>query len=371
MRIIKASVANIDDIAQVLREGGLVIMPTETIYGAMTDATNPAAVEKLTHFKNRPFGKPYSIAVTSLEMAKKYADVNPTAEKIYQKFLPGPVTVISKTQSTNSQARLAPGVASEKNTVGIRIPDYKLVVDVANKLGRPITATSANASYKKRPYKIDDILENISSQQKKLIDLIIDAGELPHREPSTVIDTALDDIATLRQGEIKFNNGNEILSRSEEETRNFGKEMWQKHEQFSGQRAIVFALTGEMGAGKTQFTKGLAKAMGVEEEVVSPTFSLENRYEAPIAKHQNPDNNQFLNSKITLSHIDSWRMENDEELKVLGFDSLITDRSVIAIEWADRVSDFIRKYNEEAIIIWINISYGRNDNERIIKWTTI
>jgi tRNA threonylcarbamoyl adenosine modification protein (Sua5/YciO/YrdC/YwlC family)/tRNA threonylcarbamoyl adenosine modification protein YjeE len=368
MKIIKESEVVIRDIVTVLQAGGLVIMPTETMYGAMVDATNPTAVNILTRFKNRPFGKPYSIAVTDICMAKQYAIINKTAENIYEKFLPGPVTVISKIKGfspTSHEASLgadatllAKGVPSEKNTIGIRIPDYKLVIDVVKELGHPITATSANASYKKRPYKISDILENVSEKQKDLIDLIIDAGELPHREPSTVIDTTLDDIATLRQGDVVLSTQCSVLSRSAEDTRNLGKELWQKYEQFAGQRAMVFALTGEMGAGKTIFTKGLAIAMGIEEEITSPTFNLENMY-------------SVLSAQCSLSHIDAWRMENSNELKSLGFEELITDKTVIAIEWADRVADYIRKYNEEAIIIWVKIEYAANENERKISWTNL
>lgn len=352
MQIIKQNEARTEEIARKLELGQLIIMPTETTYGAMVDARNPAAVEKLTLFKNRPFGKPYSIAVTNIQMAKKYAVINDTAKNIYEKFLPGPVTIISK-----AKKGLARGIVSEKGTVGIRIPDYKLVIDVIKILGRPVTATSANASYKKRPYKIEDILNNISEKQKGLIDLIIDAGELLHREPSTVIDTTLDDVVTLRQGEIIFNDQFSIFSDSEEKTQNAAKELWQKYEQHAGQRAIIFALEGPMGAGKTQFVKGLARAMGIVEVIQSPTFVLENRY-------------------ANFSHIDAWRMEDTSELESLDFKKLVTDKSVIAIEWADRVSGVIRKYNEEAIIIWVKIEYPSagsgqaNENERKISWTT-
>lgn len=341
-------VPTVEQIIEVLKKGGIVVMPTETVYITAVDATNAKSVERLCQYKNRPLGKPFSVAVTDIEMAEKYVELNQTARDLYKRFLPGPVTVVSK-----GKHKTAIGVESETGTLGIRIPDYKLVLEVVKALGKPITATSANASYQRRPYKIADILENISEKQRRLLDLIVDVGELPHNEPSTVIDTTLDDLVVLRQGEIKLKNENEILSRKEENTRNFGKELWQKYEHLSGTRAIVFALEGPMGAGKTQLTKGLAKAMGINKEVVSPTFNLEIKYEA---------------GKLELSHIDAWRLQEGAELENLGFGRAISDKSVIVIEWADRVNEVIRQHNEEAIIVWVKIKYGKAETERIITW---
>jgi L-threonylcarbamoyladenylate synthase len=350
MRIIKAvdNPSLILEVIKVLNNGGLIIYPTETLYGAGVDATNIKAVKKLTAYKNRPLGKPYSIAVKDIKMAEDYGSLNQVALGIFNEFLPGPLTVI-----VNGKHKLAEGVESEDGKVGIRIPDYEFVKLLIENFGKPITATSANASYKKRPYKISDILDNLSDKQKKLIDLIIDAGTLPTREPSTVIDTTLDEPITLRQGEIKFSEKNEILSTSEENTQNLAKEIWQKNEPYLGKRSIVFALQGEMGAGKTQFTKGLAKAMGITELVTSPTFAIENEYQS---------------AKNKLYHFDAWRLEKSDELKELGFGALIEKKSVISVEWADRVTDIIRGFDDEAVVIWINIQFGKEENERVITW---
>lgn len=351
MEVIKTGDYAAKKAVEILKEGGLIIYPTETLYGIGADATNPEAVKKLIDFKNRPFGKPFSIAVTDVEMAEKYASLNATARQLYNKFMPGPLTIIS-----NGLHKVAPGVESEDGTLGIRIPGYKLVTDIVKAFGKPITATSANASYKKRPYKISDILENISDRQEQLIDLIIDAGELPHNEPSSVIDTTLDEPVVLRQGEIKLSEKNEILSRNEESTENLAKEIWQKYQIHEGKRAIVFALQGEMGTGKTVFTKGLGHAMGITELITSPTFALENEYKTGGEK---------------LFHFDAWRLENSGELKSLGFEDLIRNKNVISIEWAERVSDIIREFDDEAIIIWVNIKYGNEENDRIITWGNI
>lgn len=335
--------------------GGLVIFPCETVYGIASDAFNRKAVVKLNKYKERPLGKPYAIMVSDRKMAESCVRLNKTAKNLYRRFLPGPVTVISKGKHI-----IAKGIESETGTLGVRIPDYPFMIELIRKFGRPIAATSGNASYKKRPYKISDILDNVSDKQKKLIDLIIDAGELPHNEPSTVIDTTLDDPVVLRQGEIKFKRKSQVLSRSEENTQNVAKELFQKYESYLGKRPLVFALDGNLGVGKTQFTKGLAQAMGITETVVSPTFNLVLEYQSLTINHQ------------SLTHIDAWRLQNPEELETLGFLQMIEDKNmVIAIEWADRVSDIIRKYKEYAVVIWVKIEFGKEENERLISWNTI
>lgn len=354
MRIIKDNSKGIGAAISILEKGGLVIFPCETVYGVAVDSQNAEAVKKLNLYKQRPFGKPYAIMCSSQKMAEKYVDLNDSAKKLYKTFLPGPVTVVSK-----GKGSVAAGIESETGTLGVRIPDYKLMLDLIEKFGHPIVATSANSSYQKRPYKISDILDNISAKQKFLIDLIIDAGELPRNEPSTVIDTTLDDLTVLRQGDIKLKDKNEVLSRGEENTQNIGKELWQKYENYKDKRAIVFALEGEMGTGKTQFTKGLARAMGITELITSPTFALENEYSTIQPS-----------SHLTMSlyHFDAWRLENSDELRVLGFEDLIKNKSVVSIEWAERVVDEIRKFDSDAIIIWINIKFGKKENERVIGW---
>lgn len=346
MQVIPENNQAIDLAVSALQKGQLVFMATETVYIAAVDATNETAVKKLVSFKNRPFGKPFSVGVTDIKMASKYVVLNETAKNLYKRFLPGPVTVVS-----TGTHKVATGVEAENGTLGIRIPDYKFFQEVCKKFKKPITATSANASYQRRPYKLSDILDNISEKQKGLIDLMIDAGELPHNEPSTVIDTTLDDQPViLRQGEIKLKDKNEVLSRSEENTQNIAKELWQKYQDYTGKRSIIYALEGQMGAGKTQFVKGLAKAMGITENIVSPSYDL-------------------LNTYGLLTHIDTWRMiDPNEEFKSLDVKDLLEKNLVVAIEWADRSVEEIKSYSDDAIIIWIKIEYGKNQNDRLISW---
>jgi L-threonylcarbamoyladenylate synthase len=155
----------IKTVIKVLNNSGLIIFPTETTYGAGVDATNQEAVDKLLAYKSRREGKPLSIAVANQKTAAKYVEINEQAKKIYERFLPGPITIISK-----NLGKVALGVKSEFNTLGVRIPNHELILEILKEFGKPITATSANASGKKRPYQIQDIFNNLSNKQQNLID---------------------------------------------------------------------------------------------------------------------------------------------------------------------------------------------------------
>ena len=348
MKIIKQNKAKIEEIIETLKKGGLVIMPTETVYGAFVDATNEKAVEKLNKYKKRPFGKPYSVAVANQKMAEKYVFLNKTAKNLYKNFLPGPLTIVSK-----SKGKVARGVESEEKTLGIRIPDYPFVLEVIRKYKKPLTATSANASYKKTPYSVRDILKNLSQTQKSLIDIIIDAGNLPKNKPSTVIDTTQEESFILRQGDIKIKTKDKIVSKDAEDTQNVAKSIFQKFSKYYGNRPIIFALEGKMGAGKTVFTKGLGKALKIKEEIKSPTYDI-------MAEYKNRKNKFF--------HIDVWRIEKEEEIEEMKIKEMLKDNPVIAIEWANKISHLIRGCSDDAIIIWIKIKYGKKENDRIISW---
>jgi len=351
MKIIKENKQSVDQIVNVLKDGGLVIFLSGVCYNAGIDATNPTAVKKLVKYKNRPFGKPFSIGVKNLPMAKEYAEMNKTAINLYKSFYPGPLTIVCQ-----GRHKVAPGIESELGTLGIFVTDHQLTTDIVSRLGKPVTTTSANASYQPRPFSLENLFKNLSKKQMALIDLAVDSGKVPEREASTVIDTALEDLAILRQGKVKLKNKNEILSRSEDNTQNLGKELWQKYENYLGKRPLIFALEGPMGAGKTQFTKGLGRAMGISDEIISPTFNLVLEYKS-------------VKSDVELNHIDAWRLQNPEELEGLGLIKMLEEKKmVIAIEWAERVTEAIRKHRDEATIIWVKIAYGKKDNERLISW---
>lgn len=329
MKIIQLTQENYAQVASeakaVLGSGGLVIFPTETTYGAGVDATNNEAVQKLLRYKSKREGKPLSIAVTDKSMAEQYVELNESAKKTYARFLPGPVTVVSK-----GKGNVAEGVESEFGTLGVRIPDYPFVLQLLKELQKPITATSANASGKKRPYTIQDIFDNISEKQKQLIDLVIDAGTLPPNEPSTVIDTTLSTPIVLRPGSAATSftksSTNTLTSNSESETQTIAGKLLLKHWETVKSSGLLIALDGPLGAGKTVFTKGLATFLNIHEEITSPTYSYIEEYD--WTRHGQTGK---------LIHIDAWKIDTQNQLQLLKLDSLVKDHSVIVIEWWNNI----------------------------------
>ncbi|NCN87350.1 MAG: threonylcarbamoyl-AMP synthase [Candidatus Pacebacteria bacterium] len=323
----------IDKIVQTLSKGGLVIFPTETTYGAGVDATNQEAVDKLLSYKARREGKPLSIAVPDRDMAEKYVEVNSSAAEIYRNFLPGPFTVVSK-----SKGKTARGVESEFGTLGVRIPDYSLVLDFLKVFNRPVTATSANSSGKKRPYKIDDILNNLSEKQKKLIDLIVDVGELPHNKPSTIIDTTMSAPMTLRQGDrdvdhaVKIDQAEvDFISNSEQETKDIAKRLILKNWNQVKEQGLIIGLDGDLGVGKTIFAKGVAEFLQIKDTITSPTYSYVNEYD--YVRH---------NFSGRMYHLDVWKINSKEELARLDFFKIIQPGNVIIVEWWDQIDQFVK-----------------------------
>src|SRR3989344_3634264 len=171
------------EVIETLACGGLVISPSDTVYGLLVDATNEKAVEKLIQFKNRPPGKAISIFVSDISELQSQVTVDKQQLGLVKELLPGPFTVILA-----SKSKVSPLLESEKRTLGVRIPNYQFLLELVKKFGKPVTATSANLSGRPPHYSISSFLNDIPDTKKNLIDLIIDAGTLPRNKPSTVVD---------------------------------------------------------------------------------------------------------------------------------------------------------------------------------------
>lgn len=309
---------------KVLKNGGLIIYPTETCYGLGGDATNPEALKKIMKYKTLRGSKPVSIAVSDMKMAKRYVDINEMATNIYNNYLPGPITVISK-----NKGNLQSPVVSAQGGVGVRYPDYPFTLELIKQFGKPITATSANVSYRSTPYSIEKLIKDLPKQSLNLIDLFLDAGDLPKNSPSTVLDTTMNQLATLRQGKIEFENSlkkdtllEQRITNSANETIEFAKHFTKSY--LSTDIPTVVALSGELGAGKTQFAKGIGDVLNVKDIVNSPTYTIINEY------------SYIHNGKQrVLAHMDTWRLE-DDELEKSGLVEHIENGDIVLIEWADK-----------------------------------
>jgi L-threonylcarbamoyladenylate synthase len=329
--------------SKVLNNSGMIIYPTETCYGIGVDATNEKALKKLLTYKKFRGSKPISIAVSDKQMASKYIEINEIGQNIYKNYLPGPITVVSI-----SKGILTPPVVSQQGTVGVRIPDYPLILELVKTYGKPITATSANMSYRSAPYDIDKLLKQLPKKSKKLIDLIIDAGELPKNPPSTVLDTTLNTLSILREGKHKFEEAIIKNKKLTSKKTNTPKQTTQMGYDFSKKyldpnKPVVVALSGELGAGKTQFTKGIGKQLGVEEIVTSPTYTIINEYK--------------YNEGKTLAHMDTWRLM-DDELEKSGLIEHLEAHNIVVIEWADKFYQEIHALCDNMNIQIYNIKFN-------------
>ena len=198
MKIIKQSEIDIAQIVGELKEGKTIVYPTETCYGLGCDATNAEAVEKIFAIKKRQSDKAVLVLVPDVEMVMQYVDWNEQLEELSQKYWPGPLTVVTKVKENTA---LPKGVLSSDNTLAFRVTEHPFAKELAEFLGKPLFSTSANISSHASPYDIESVLkmfENTDNQP----DVIIDAGTLPHRSPSTIVRVENGELSVLRQGEI-------------------------------------------------------------------------------------------------------------------------------------------------------------------------
>ena len=193
MEIIKEKDVKIADLAEWLKKGKVAVCPTDTVYGLVADAINQTAVNKIFKIKQRKSGKPISIFVRDLKMAKGFAVIGKEQEKIIKSVWPGRTTLILK-----PKRKLPKGIGRAGKEIGLRIPDYKIISRLLSVSNSPLTGTSANISGKPASTKIKEIISQFKNQ-KHQPDLVIDCGNLPKNKPSTIIDLTIYPSRVLRQ----------------------------------------------------------------------------------------------------------------------------------------------------------------------------
>jgi L-threonylcarbamoyladenylate synthase len=326
--------------AEVILAGGLVVFPSDTVYGLMVDPTNKKAVKKLLDFKNRWTGKAISVAVLNKKMAMEYVNITINDEYIYSSLLPGPFTIIS-----NGKHKLVKGIEAENGTLGIRIPDNKYIHDLVKILKKPVTATSANLIGRKPNYSIQGFLKTLSKRKKEMIDLIVDAGKLPRNKPSTVVDLTGSEIKVLRRGDLITGSTKQtLISGSEKETEKIAEFLLKKQKTMN--RPLVFLLSGELGCGKTVFSRKIGRLLGVKDKITSPTFVIYNEY---TLKGDNIK--KFL-------HMDLYKITTEKDLEEIKILDLFEKNSVSCIEWPENMGrNYLKKLKKKAKIISVNFNY--------------
>jgi tRNA threonylcarbamoyl adenosine modification protein (Sua5/YciO/YrdC/YwlC family) len=187
--------STIQQVVKCLKDGGIIIYPTDTVYALGCDITNVKAVEKICKLKGiKPEKAQFSFVCSNLSHLSEYTNPIPNhVFRIMKKALPGPFTFILE-----ANANVPKLLKKEKKTVGIRVPDNLICKEIVDALGHPIISTSLHDTS-------DDILEYFSDpevihqQYENIVDLVIDGG-FGNIYPSTVIDCSTDEITVLREG---------------------------------------------------------------------------------------------------------------------------------------------------------------------------
>lgn len=178
---------------ETLNEGGLVAMPTETVYGLAADASNPEAVVRLYEAKGRPRFNPLIAHVSGLPMAMREAVFSPLATSLAQKFWPGPLTLVLPVIPGGTVCDLA---RSGLQTVGLRCPSHFAAKALIAEFDRPVVAPSANRSGHVSPTRADHVAADLADR----IDLILDGGPCDVGIESTIVAVEGDNVTLLRSG---------------------------------------------------------------------------------------------------------------------------------------------------------------------------
>jgi tRNA threonylcarbamoyl adenosine modification protein (Sua5/YciO/YrdC/YwlC family) len=181
---------HINQVVECLRQGGVIIYPTDTTYGIGCDIFNRKGVKKIFQIKQRDSRKPFSFICSDLAEISNYAQVSNFAFKIMKRHLPGPYTFVLEA------TKIVPdSVSTKQKTVGVRIPENKICHEIVKELGHPLVTTSANIS---GDATLQDPQE-IEAQMGRMVDLVIDGG-ISLGEASTVISLVDDEVEVLREG---------------------------------------------------------------------------------------------------------------------------------------------------------------------------
>ena len=190
---------NCDDVGiekaiQIVKQGGIVIFPTDTVYGIGCDPYNKKSVKKIYDLKSREFSKPFPILVDSKETAKKIVEFDEITEKISEKFWPGPLTIILKLTDDKLKKSL-----NLEEKIAIRIPSNKCMLKLLKKCNF-LVGTSANISNQPSFSDPNECLKNMQN-----FDVFIDGGIIDSKGESTIIEIENEKIKIIREGSLSKN----------------------------------------------------------------------------------------------------------------------------------------------------------------------
>lgn len=189
---------DVERAAAAIRSGGLVAVPTETVYGLAADATDPAAIARIYEVKGRPSGHPLIVHLADPLDIERWAPAASAAARLLADAVwPGPVTVI-----VPRSASLPAEVAGGRDTVGLRVPAHPMTQQLIRLAGRPIAAPSANRFGAVSPTSAAHVADDLGDRLDPATDLILDGGPAPIGVESTIVDCTVDPPQLLRAGAV-------------------------------------------------------------------------------------------------------------------------------------------------------------------------
>ncbi len=195
---------NIPSAVAALKNGDIIALPTETVYGLAADATNSTAVEHLFKLKHRPLDRALSLQVAAVDQIWQYAEKSEAAEKLADTFWPGPLTlVLPQLPGTG----LSPLVNNNGNTLGFRIPDHTLTLQILKQVDIPLVVPSANL-YGQQPATTVTQARDIFGQS---VSVYVDGGACTLAEASTVLELTPEGLVLWREGTITKQQIQDIL----------------------------------------------------------------------------------------------------------------------------------------------------------------
>lgn len=185
---------DIQKIADIIKSGRIAVIPTDTVYGIATCCTNEKAVKHIFEIKNRPATNPINIIASDIKMIKKVTkNISEKEENIIKSFFPGAMTIILEKREVIPDI-----ITAGKDTVGVRIPNDKFLLELIKNIGEPIVATSCNLAGEEALIEPEEILNRFRDK----LDCLVDEGKSKIGKPSTIIKVENEEIKILREGPI-------------------------------------------------------------------------------------------------------------------------------------------------------------------------
>ena len=197
------SFQELDEAAELLREGKVIAFPTETVFGLGVIFDNKDAYDELVKVKRRPPSKPFTLMLADKEDVEKYAELNQISRAIVNELMPGQITIITK-----AKPGLPSWCVSDIGYVGIRIPDHNLIRDLIRKTGKPLLVPSANKSGEAPGVSTYDVVEAFGTEISAVLD-----GQTISQQPSTIVLIEDEHTNIIREGAIKIEDIKKAISK--------------------------------------------------------------------------------------------------------------------------------------------------------------